>query len=154
MHATYHCWGPSLLASGAADVASGRGQARDLDQRWNSQVGKRCPVHRHPGTDAAGFTTSTCSLPEAAFAGFQRPEPFIPKSIGHHAEWIQACRTGAPTTCNFGYAGWLTEANHLGNVAYRTGRKLEWDPVRLAATNAPEASRFIRREYRPGWSPS
>ena len=91
-------------------------------------------------------------LPEATFAGFQRPEPFIPKSIGHHAEWIQACKTGTPTTCNFGYAGWLTEANHLGNVAYRTGRKLEWDPVRLVATNAPEASRFIRRDYRPGWT--
>ena len=53
---------------------------------------------------------------------------------------------------NFEYAGWLTEANHLGNVAYRAGKKLEWDPVKLAATNAPEAEPFIRREYRKGWS--
>ena len=90
-------------------------------------------------------------LPEADFKDFQRPEPFIPKSLGHHAEWIHACKTGAPTTCNFEYAGWLTEANHLGNVAYRVGRKIEWDPVALKATNAPEAARFIRRDYRPGW---
>jgi len=91
-------------------------------------------------------------LPEKEFRDFVRPKPFIPKSIGHHAEWIHACKTGAPTTCNFEYAGWLTEANHLGNVAYRAGKKLEWDPAKLYATNAPEAEPFIRRDYRKGWT--
>jgi hypothetical protein len=91
-------------------------------------------------------------LPENEFAGFQRPEPSIPKSLGHHAEWIHACKTGAPTTCNFEYSGWLTEANHLGNVAYRVGKKLQWDAAGLRCTNAPEADQFLRREYRPGWS--
>ena len=91
-------------------------------------------------------------LPENEFAGFQRPEPSIPKSPGHHAEWIQACKTGAPTTCNFEYSGWLTEANHLGNVAYRVGKKLEWDAAGLRCPNVPEADQFLRREYRPGWS--
>ncbi len=90
-------------------------------------------------------------LPEKDFAGFKRPEPFIPKSIGHHAEWIYACKTGEPTTCNFQYAGWLTEANHLGNVAYRAGQKLEWDSAKLRATNTRAADPFIRREYRKGW---
>ena len=90
-------------------------------------------------------------LPEKEFSGFQRPDPFIPKSRGHHAEWIHACKTGEPTTCNFEYAGWLTEANHLGNVAFRVGRKLEWDPKSLKATNAPEAEPFIRGAYPKGW---
>jgi hypothetical protein len=90
-------------------------------------------------------------LPENEFADFKPPAQTIPKSLGHHAEWILACKTGAPTTCNVQYAGWLTEANHLGNVAFRVGKKLEWDPRQLAATNAPEAAPFIRREYRPGW---
>ncbi len=90
-------------------------------------------------------------LPEASYADFTPPEPSIPASLGHHAEWLHACKTGAPTTCNFEYAGWLTEANHLGNVAYRAGKKLEWDPVALQATNAPEAAQFIRREYREPW---
>ena len=53
---------------------------------------------------------------------------------------------------NFQYSGWTTECNHLGNVAYRTGRKLEWDHAALRATNAPEAAPFIRRPaYRAGW---
>jgi predicted dehydrogenase len=90
-------------------------------------------------------------LPEARFADFKRPEPFIAKSLGHHAEWIHACKTGAPTTCNFEYAGWLTEANHLGNVAFRAGKKLEWDFKNLRAMNAPEIEPLIHRKYRKGW---
>jgi predicted dehydrogenase len=90
-------------------------------------------------------------LPEAQFADFKRPDPFIPKSLGHHAEWIHACKTGEPTTCNFEYAGWLTEANHLGNVAFRAGKKLEWDAKKLRAKNAPEIEPLIHRKYRKGW---
>lgn len=91
-------------------------------------------------------------LPEEKFVDFKRPEPTIEKSLGHHQEWIHACKTGAPTTCNFEYAGWLTEANHLGNVAYRVGKKLHWDADSMRATNTPEADQFIRREYRKGWN--
>lgn len=91
-------------------------------------------------------------LPETQFADFTAPEPFIPASRGHYEEWIHACKTGEPTTCNFEYAGWLTEANHLGNVAYRVGKKIEWDAAAMTARNLPEADRLIRREYRKGWS--
>jgi len=91
-------------------------------------------------------------LPEADFKDFPRPAPSIPDSIGHHAEWIKACKDGSPTTCHFDYAGALTEANHLGNVAYRVGKKIEWDAKNLVVKNAPEAARILRREYRKGWS--
>ena len=91
-------------------------------------------------------------LPEENFKDFKPPEPFIPASLGHHQEWIHACKTGDPTTCNFEYAGWLTEANHLGNVAYRVGKKLEWNAAEMRATNAPEADQYIQRAYRKGWS--
>ncbi|TXT34965.1 MAG: dehydrogenase [Planctomycetota bacterium] len=90
-------------------------------------------------------------LPEKQFEGYQRPDPSIPKSPGQMHEWLIACKTGAPTTCNFEYSGWLTEANHLGNVAYRVGKKIQWDADDLSCPNAPEADRLIRREYRPGW---
>ncbi|MBN2477139.1 MAG: Gfo/Idh/MocA family oxidoreductase [Pirellulales bacterium] len=91
-------------------------------------------------------------LPEDEFADFRRPEPSIPSSLGHHKEWIHACKTGVPTLCNFDYSGLLIEHNLLGNVAYRVGQKLQWDPVRLKATNCPEADQYIRREYREGWT--
>jgi predicted dehydrogenase len=90
-------------------------------------------------------------LPEKDFAGFVRPAETIAKSPGHYVEWINAAKTGAPTTCDFQYSGWLTEANHLGGVALRTGKKLHWDAGTMKATNAPEADQFLRREYRRGW---
>jgi len=90
-------------------------------------------------------------LPEKQFEGFQPPEPSIPKSIGHHREWIEACKTGGPTTCNFDYSGALTEAVLLGCVSYRVGAKLVWDAEQLKATNCPAADQFIRRPYREGW---
>ena len=91
-------------------------------------------------------------LPEKQFADFKGPDPFIPRSTGHHQDWVIACKGGAPTLSNFEYAGLLTEANHLGNVAYRAGKKIQWDTKEMRATNAPNAERFIRRDYRKGWN--
>jgi predicted dehydrogenase len=90
-------------------------------------------------------------LPESDFKGFQPPPKTLPRVAGHHAEWIAACKDGKQSSANFEYSGWLTEANHLGNVAYRVGKKIEWDADKMRATNAPEADRIIRRAYRPGW---
>jgi hypothetical protein len=90
-------------------------------------------------------------FPEDKFAGFKPPEQTIPNSIGHHNEWIQACKSGDPTTCNFDYSGALTETVLLGTVAYRIGKKIEWDPIELAATNAPEAAVVVKQHSRQGW---
>jgi len=90
-------------------------------------------------------------LPERDFEGFKPPTPFLKDSIGHHKEWIEACKTGGPTSCRFDYSGPLTEAALLGNVAYRAGRKLEWDREHLKATDCPEADRYIHHHYRKGW---
>jgi len=89
--------------------------------------------------------------PEEQYRGFTPPKPTIPRSIGHYQEWIKACKEGTPTTCNFDYSGALTEAVLLGNVAYRTGKEIEWDAKQLAATNTVDAALYIRREYRKGW---
>ena len=89
-------------------------------------------------------------LPEDTFQGFEPPKPFIPKSLGHHAEWLHACKTGEPTTCNFEYAGWLTEANHLGNVAFRTGQRLEWDAANMRATNCSGRRSLPASRLSPG----
>ncbi len=90
-------------------------------------------------------------LPEKDFAGFKRPEPFIPESIGHHLEWLEACKTGEKTTCNFDYSGALAETVLLGNVAYRSGKKLAWDAKRAAVTNTREADKYLDLPRRKGW---
>ncbi len=90
-------------------------------------------------------------FPADKFSSFQAPEKSIPDSIGHHAEWIKACKDGSPTLCNFDYSGALSETVLLGNVAYRCGKRLEWDAENLKATNCPEADQYIRKDYREGW---
>ncbi len=90
--------------------------------------------------------------PKEKFAGVEPPPQTIPRSVGHASEWIEACKTGSPTTTNFDYSGPLTESVLLGNVAYRAGQKLQWDAENLKATNCPEADQFIRRENRNGWT--
>ncbi|NQU22952.1 MAG: Gfo/Idh/MocA family oxidoreductase [Candidatus Nealsonbacteria bacterium] len=90
--------------------------------------------------------------PKKKFADYEPPEPTIPNSIGHHKEWIEACKTGSETTCNFNYSGALSEAVLLGNVAFRVGKKLDWDGAKMKATNCPEADQYLRREYRKGWT--
>ena len=92
-------------------------------------------------------------LPEKEFQGYERPKPSIPPSPGQQAEWVLACKGEGPKPlCHFGYSGPLTEANHLGNVAYRAGKKLEWDAKNLKFPNAPEAEQYLGRKYRKGWS--
>ena len=91
-------------------------------------------------------------LPEANFRDFVAPKQAIPPSLGHHQEWIHACKTGAPTLCNFEYSGTLIEHNLLGTVAFRVGKKLEWVPEELKARNCLEADRLLRPPSREGWT--
>jgi predicted dehydrogenase len=90
-------------------------------------------------------------LPEDRFKDVKLPDKTLPRPKGHHAEWLESIKTGRKASADFEYSGWLTEANHLGNVAYRAGKKLEWDPAKMRATNAPEADQFVKRAYRKGW---
>ncbi|MHC4513879.1 MAG: Gfo/Idh/MocA family protein, partial [Planctomycetota bacterium] len=79
-----------------------------------------------------GDYTKMAVGPEQKFAGYTKPKPYIPKSVGHHKEWLEACRTRGKTTCPFSYSGPLSEAVLLGNVSFRLGgKRLEWDPTEL-----------------------
>ena len=126
-------------------------QADALDREEDPAVGQRRAVRRRQGDAAVRLQQARPAAGEGV-RGLQAAGAVHPRSrwattpSGSHA-----CKTGEPTTCNFEYAGWLTEANHLGNVAYRVGKKLEWDAATMKATNCPEADAFIRREYRKGW---
>jgi predicted dehydrogenase len=90
-------------------------------------------------------------LPEKDFAAHKPPEPTLPRVTSHHGEWIRAAKGEGRTLADFEYSGLLTEANHLGNVAYRLGRRIEWDAANLRCTGCPEADALIRRSYRKGW---
>ena len=91
-------------------------------------------------------------LPEEKFANYQAPAVSIPKSLGHHAEWIDAIKNDKPTTCNFDYSGRLAETVLLGPTAYRCGGKIVWDAEKVCAVDAPQAEQYLNQPYREGWS--
>ncbi len=91
-------------------------------------------------------------LPEEKFAEFTPPPLKMPIPASHHHEWLAACRGEGETGSPFSYAGPLTEANHLGNVAYRVGRRIVWDAPSMTCAGCPEAEPFLRRVPREGWS--
>jgi predicted dehydrogenase len=92
-------------------------------------------------------------IPEAKMKEYKRPPRTLPRSIGHHNEWIQACKEGTPTRSNFDFAGPLTEAVLLGTVSVRMGgKKLIWDSENLKVNNVPEANEYLHYQYRKGWT--
>ncbi len=92
-------------------------------------------------------------IPESKMKEYNRPPKTIPRSPGHHTEWINACKTGQPAGSNFDYAGPLTEVVLLGNVALRMmHKKLRYDGPNMKFTNVPEANEYIHRQYRQGWT--
>jgi hypothetical protein len=90
-------------------------------------------------------------LPEKDFKGIDGDHS-IANSVGHHKEWIEAIKSGGPTTCRFDYSGALTESVLLGVVSYRVGKPLDWDPKALKAKGVPQADGFIKKVYRKGWA--
>jgi predicted dehydrogenase len=90
-------------------------------------------------------------LPKSLRESYQPPKPTLPRSAGHHRDWLDACKGGPEPSSNFQYGARLTELVLLGNVALRCRKKIDWDAAQLKAINAPEADQFIKETYRPGW---
>ena len=79
------------------------------------------------------------------------PPKTIPRSKGHHRDWLDACKGGPPASSNFEYAARLTELLLLGILSLRTGKWINWDAATLKARNLPAADAIIKESYRKGW---
>ena len=106
-----------------------------------------------------GFILNGKVYPETRAHEVGEIPSFLPASAGHYLEWIQACKGGKAAGSNFDWAGPLAEAVLLGNVALRTQLreeltlyKLQWDAAALKFVNLEDANKFVRREYRAGWT--
>jgi predicted dehydrogenase len=75
------------------------------------------------------------------------------ENLNHYHGWLDGCLSGKQPSDGFAYAGPLTEAVLLGNIAvrYRT-QTLKWDAEALKITNLDEANHWLTRNYRPGWN--
>lgn len=81
-----------------------------------------------------------------------RPKEELIEPLGNfQQEWIDACKGDLKTTCDLEYAGNKMEMMYLGLVAYRVGKKLDYDGEAGRVTNSDEANDLLKRTYRPGW---
>jgi hypothetical protein len=83
--------------------------------------------------------------------------PDVPKTLRRYgdmyAEWIAGIKENDPDrpSCPFSYAGPLTEAYLLGNIAMKMEKGIEYDAKASRITNSAEANQYLQRQYRKGW---
>jgi hypothetical protein len=72
---------------------------------------------------------------------------------GHFANFIEAVRKHDKTILNgpVETAHLSSALAHLGNIAYRLGRVLTFNPESEKFVNDPVADRMLTRNYRPGF---
>jgi predicted dehydrogenase len=99
----------------------------------------------------AGWGGRPALLPGSRDEAYERPPPKLPRSKGHHRDWLDACKGGPAASANFEYGAVLTEVGLLGLVAMRTQKIIQWDAKAMKVTNVPEAEPLIKGSYRPGW---
>ncbi|MFC1762320.1 Gfo/Idh/MocA family protein [Planctomycetota bacterium] len=147
-----------------------RGQRPAIDMTWYSGLMPPRPQELVDGTDLIGggqgilfigtggkmimegWGRSPRLLPLKRTREYQKPPKTIARSNGHFRDWVDACKGGKPASANFDYGRHLTEIVLAGNVALRTGKKLNWDGKNMRATNCPAADPYIRPEYHNGWT--
>jgi len=78
-------------------------------------------------------------------------DALIPPLGEFQREWINACKGSLKTSCDFDYGGKMIELMMLGLVAYRTGKKINYDGKEGRVTDNEVANNLLRRTYRPGW---
>jgi hypothetical protein len=92
-------------------------------------------------------------IPEARMRAFGKAPVTLPRSPGHHQEFVDACRGGPPAGSNFvDHGGLLSEVCMLGNVSVRAQKRLLWDGPAMKVTNDVSANAFLRRDCRKGWA--
>jgi predicted dehydrogenase len=104
-------------------------------------------VHGSHGAD--GFKV----IPNDPKQEIVTPPQLIERTKGHHADWVEAIKTGKPASANFNYGGPLTETVLLGTAAslYRN-QEIRWDPQAMKITSVELANALIKPEFRTGWT--
>lgn len=92
-------------------------------------------------------------FPESIMEEYKRLPKTLPRIKGsHEMDWVNACKSGTQPGAHFGYSAPLTETCLLGNIATRVDSRIDWDAPNMTVTNLPYANKYIRAEYRKGWT--
>jgi len=90
-------------------------------------------------------------LPASRWKDFVLPPQLLTRSPGHMMDWIRACKGGDPSCSDFSITGPFAEWLAVTVIALRVPGKLEWDSKNLRFTNSPEATQYVKPNFRKGW---
>ena len=99
------------------------------------------------------WNTRIALIPRAKFPNFKSgPPETLPKGIGHHREWVEACKGNGRTFSGFDIGGPLTELMQLANLATLVPGPVDYDTLSGKILSPPSAAPLVHRVYRPGWT--
>ncbi|QJW95069.1 Gfo/Idh/MocA family protein [Frigoriglobus tundricola] len=78
-------------------------------------------------------------------------EKHVYPSTDHKKNWLECVRSGKETICPAETGHRSASICHLGNIGYRLGRTLKWDPVKETFIDDAAANKELAREPRPKW---
>ncbi|NQT40621.1 MAG: Gfo/Idh/MocA family oxidoreductase [Planctomycetes bacterium] len=91
-------------------------------------------------------------VPEGkAMDGMEPPEKSIPSSPGHEREWLDCIKTREQPSCSVFYHTKVDVPLVLGNLSYKLGRSIQFDPTTEKIVGDEEAARMAVPEYRAPW---
>jgi predicted dehydrogenase len=83
--------------------------------------------------------------------GMQAPEKSIPPSPGHEREWLDCIKSRQQPSCSVSYHTKVDVPIVLGNLSYRLGRSIRFDPATEKIVGDAEAAKAAVPEYRAPW---
>jgi hypothetical protein len=69
----------------------------------------------------------------------------------HTKNWLECIRDRKDPNCTIEMGRNTAVVAQLGNIAYRTGKKLEWDAEKRLFSNDTESNKLLKANYRAPW---
>jgi predicted dehydrogenase len=75
----------------------------------------------------------------------------LPVSKDHYANFLECIKTRERPICDVEIGHRSATVCHLGNMAVRLGRKIQWDPAKEQIVGDADAAAMLTRPYREPW---
>ena len=123
---------------------------------WDSSSGHPRPAEKHPFVSFYG-EGGMLSIVGTGYVIYDQKGQELDRKTGaggekdHIANFLASIRSGAELNSEIEEGQKSTLLCHLGNIAYRVGRTVRFDPEKHAIAGDSAATRLWSRDYRHGW---